>query len=146
MRIRILDTESSLPWIRDPAWKNSDPGLISRIRNTATYSTSTNNFFLKFTLVASFSPVADVFCGAAEGRSARLDTHGQNDEALQPGVPGTRTCTQPPTFSQLCQVWTDRTVPFLSFCPEIFRKLFFPFSRCFFPHFPSLFTLWYLVM
>jgi hypothetical protein len=26
MRIRTRDPDSFLPWIRDPGWKNSDPG------------------------------------------------------------------------------------------------------------------------
>ncbi len=72
--------------------------------------------------------MADVFCGAAEGWSAGLDTHGQNDEALQPRVPGTRTCPPPPAFSQLCQVCTEcyyRLV--LIFC----KRFFFCFAVIF---------------
>jgi hypothetical protein len=34
MRIRIRDPDSFLPWIRDPGWKNAEPGSI---RNTAIF-------------------------------------------------------------------------------------------------------------
>jgi hypothetical protein len=34
MWMRIQDPEFFWPWIRDPRWKNSDPGQTPRIRNT----------------------------------------------------------------------------------------------------------------
>jgi hypothetical protein len=34
MQIRIQDPKSFNAWMRDPEWKNSDPGLTSQICNT----------------------------------------------------------------------------------------------------------------